>query len=99
MDMTYRQLRDLLNKSDENTLDQSVAIYVSGDEETHFIESHEWADSDYMQALDDGHLYLITRSTSLYYDVECDDSDDGQALASAGFGTDEDYGHYGGDDY
>jgi Zn ribbon nucleic-acid-binding protein len=23
---------------------------------------------------------------------------DGEALASAGFGTDEDYGHYGGDD-
>jgi hypothetical protein len=27
-----------------------------------------------------------------YYD---DDSDDGYALASAGFGTDEDYGYYG----
>ena len=26
-------------------------------------------------------------------------SDDGEALASAGFGTDEDYGCYGGDDY
>ena len=25
-------------------------------------------------------------------DVECDDSDDGYALASAGWGTDEDYG-------
>jgi hypothetical protein len=29
---------------------------------------------------------------------DCDDSDDGYALASAGFGTDEDYG-YAGDDY
>ena len=28
-------------------------------------------------------------------DVDCDDSDDGYALASAGFGTDEDYGYYG----
>lgn len=27
-------------------------------------------------------------------EVDCDDSDDGQALASAGFGTDEDYGGY-----
>lgn len=27
--------------------------------------------------------------------VDCDDSDDGYALASAGFGTDEDYGYYG----
>lgn len=27
-----------------------------------------------------------------------DNSDDANALASAGFGTDEDYGHYGGDD-
>jgi len=26
-------------------------------------------------------------------------SDDGDALASAGFGTDEDYGYYGGEDY
>lgn len=26
-------------------------------------------------------------------------SDDAEALASAGFGTDEDYGYYGGDDY
>lgn len=26
-------------------------------------------------------------------------SDDAEALASAGFGTDEDYGYYGGEDY
>lgn len=31
-------------------------------------------------------------------DMDCDDSDDGYALASAGFGSDEDYG-YAGDDY
>lgn len=29
------------------------------------------------------------------FDMDCDDSDDGYALASAGFGTDEDYGYYG----
>ena len=28
------------------------------------------------------------------YDADCDDGDDGYALASAGFGTDEDYGGY-----
>lgn len=28
------------------------------------------------------------------YEMDCDDSDDGYALASAGFGTDEDYGCY-----
>lgn len=28
------------------------------------------------------------------YEPDCDDSDDGYALASAGFGTDEDYGCY-----
>lgn len=27
--------------------------------------------------------------------ADCDDSDDGYALASAGMGTDEDYGYYG----
>jgi hypothetical protein len=27
--------------------------------------------------------------------ADCDDSDDGYALASAGFGTDEDYGGFG----
>ena len=27
-------------------------------------------------------------------DFDCDDGDDGYALASAGFGTDEDYGGY-----
>ena len=30
-------------------------------------------------------------------EIDCDDSDDGYALASAGFGTDEDYGYYGED--
>ncbi len=33
-----------------------------------------------------------------YEDVDCDDSDDGYALASAGFGMDEDYGSFS-DDY
>jgi hypothetical protein len=34
------------------------------------------------------------------YDCEpCDCSDDGEALASAGFGTDEDYGYYGEQEY
>lgn len=32
------------------------------------------------------------------FDMDCDDSDDGFALASAGFGMDEDYG-YASDDY
>ena len=45
---------------------------------------------------------------SYYEDEEYEDeeptgsynlSDDGDALASAGFGTDEDYGYYGGEDY
>lgn len=31
--------------------------------------------------------------------IDCDDSDDGYALASAGFGTDEDYGCFGGEDF
>jgi hypothetical protein len=31
-------------------------------------------------------------------EIDCDDSDDGWALASAGMGTDEDYGYFG-DDY
>jgi hypothetical protein len=30
-------------------------------------------------------------------DFDCDDGDDGYALSSAGFGTDEDYGYYGED--
>ena len=34
------------------------------------------------------------------YDGEpCDCNDDGEALASAGFGTDEDYGYYGEQEY
>lgn len=32
-------------------------------------------------------------------DIDCDDFDDGYALASAGFGTDEDYGMYDSGDY
>jgi hypothetical protein len=32
-------------------------------------------------------------------DYEPDYDDDAEALASAGFGTDEDYGYYGDDDY
>ena len=32
-----------------------------------------------------------------FEEADCDDSDDGYALASAGFGTDEDYGYYGED--
>lgn len=31
-------------------------------------------------------------------EIDCDDSDDGYVLASAGFGTDEDYGYFGGDE-
>lgn len=35
-----------------------------------------------------------------FYPFNCIDySDDAEALASAGFGTDEDYGYYGEDDY
>lgn len=30
-----------------------------------------------------------------FREIDCDDSDDGYVLASAGFGTDEDYGYYG----
>jgi hypothetical protein len=30
-------------------------------------------------------------STEEEYEMDCDDGDDGQALASAGWGTDEDY--------
>lgn len=35
-------------------------------------------------------VYDVMESEDARYD--CDDSDDGYALASAGFGTDEDYG-------
>lgn len=36
----------------------------------------------------------------MFDDFEVDDMyDDGDALASAGWGTDEDYGYYGSDDY
>lgn len=41
------------------------------------------ADEDEDEVVDDG--------------PDCDDGDDGWALASAGFGTDEDYGSYGED--
>ena len=44
---------------------------------------------DYYGSLEDEHDYR--RSIDDY-------SDDGDALASAGMGTDEDYGYYGGDD-
>ena len=51
-------------------------------------------------------LYINTDS-SVEYDVADDDFvefpngefPDGDALASAGFGTDEDYGYFGGDDW
>ena len=48
-----------------------------------------------MQAEDD--LYGADADSYELHDEEgdCDDSDDGQALASAGRGTDEDYGYYG----
>lgn len=39
--------------------------------------------TDYMAALN---------SAAGYDETDCDDDDDGHALASAGFGTDEDYG-------
>lgn len=35
----------------------------------------------------------------IYDDEPCDCGDDGEALASAGFGTDEDYGYYGEQEY
>lgn len=49
----------------------------------------------YSQVIDDG----IGCDEEMDGDMaDCDDSDDGYALASAGFGTDEDYGGFGIDD-
>jgi hypothetical protein len=67
---------------------------------------------DIQDMLEDGYApttvaKLLECPLSMVYDVlenmeekevDCDDSDDGYALASAGFGTDEDYGYYG-DEY
>jgi hypothetical protein len=105
MSMTYRQLRDLLNNCDEQSLNQNVTIYVSGDDEFHPVRGYECADPEVTDVLDAGHLFLITRDDSMYDDDEQgldymeDRFADGEALASAGFGTDEDYGHFGGDEY
>lgn len=56
---------------------------------------------------DHGTSEMISRDDECADDETIDDeprgshdlSDDGDALASAGFGTDEDYGGYGGDDW
>lgn len=101
MNMTYRKLRDILNKMDDVTLDQTVTVYVSGSDEFHPVEWWDRADSTITDVLDDGHLYLKTCDDSMYDDDEHgmgnmeDSFADGEALASAGFGTDEDYGYYG----
>jgi hypothetical protein len=54
-----------------------------------FAEAH--ADYDYERKLE-GDMDGEPQGS---YDL----SDDAEALASAGFGTDEDYGYYGGDEY
>ena len=52
-------------------------------------------ESSALAALDDARDNLLD---DIAVEVDCDDSDDGYALASAGFGTDEDYG-YAGEEY
>lgn len=101
MTMTYRKLRDILNTMGADTLDQNVTIYVSGSDEFQPVDSWDRANSAFQDVLDDGHLYLKTCDDSMYDDDEHgmgnmeDSFADGEALASAGFGTDEDYGYYG----
>ena len=101
MTMTYRKLRDILNTMDADTLDQNVTIYVSGSDEFQPVDSWDRANSAFQDVLADGHMYLATRDYSMRDDDEhgMDYMEnrfaDSEALASAGFGTDEDYGYYG----
>lgn len=62
-----------------------------------FLEIETLLDEDYTASevadklnVDIDLVYDVMESEDARYD--CDDSDDGYALASAGFGTDEDYG-------
>lgn len=49
----------------------------------------------YPEDFDLGDVYVPNDEPEGSYDL----SDDAEALASVGWGTDEDYGHYGGDEY
>ena len=52
--------------------------------------------NDYVDSLSEDGIFVEGLTDSeMDQDPDCDDSDDGYALASAGFGTDEDYGYYG----
>ena len=53
--------------------------------------------NDFVDYLYEDEVY-VEGITDEEVEPDCDDSDDGYALASAGYGTDEDYG-YAGDDY
>jgi len=57
--------------------------------------SHECEESYHEDVPSEQELYHEDGEPTGSYDL----SDDGDALASAGFGTDEDYGYYGGEDY
>ena len=61
-----------------------------------FANEHELFEDDFNgeQILDDT-LFEEVEDEEDFFDA----FDDAQALASAGWGTDEDYGYYGSDDY
>jgi hypothetical protein len=72
----------------------SNGMEVLGSEDFHALENEKHDAAMFAGAEDDGSERDNDEPHGSY-----DFSDDGDALASAGFGTDEDYGGWGGDDY
>lgn len=73
-------------------------IDPNGNEESAYYDAYDMGSAQEMFLADFGDDFVIDGIVDVSDDAEYDESMDGDfdsAMASAGFGTDEDYGYYG----
>ena len=59
MDFTYRELLQQLRKLDENTLDQSVTVFLTETDEYYPLEGFARTNDDGTDVLDDNSFLLV----------------------------------------
>lgn len=90
--MNQTELNSAIQSAFDNLSNLNEQLYdywysqLHDDEDNKIIE--EWT-AENLKLMETDVMYQSQYDAEEYFD--CDDSDDGYALASAGFGTDEDY--------
>ncbi len=57
--LTWRELRDIIDKFNEKQLDQTATVYVGGVDEFYPIESVKTANEEDQDVLDGGHKFMV----------------------------------------